>query len=300
VVLGSILESNITSHFRYIKKVYMFTVRRWWDRKGLQVALLAVVLGGAWALRQTQGEMLMEIYETVARPIQSLQGDSPSDERLKDARTMELQTRIQDLETQNQKLKDLLGYVEKAPVTSRPITARVVGRGADSWWQQVTLNRGRLQGIQEGFIVKAEGGLVGRVENVTDNTSRVLLITDTKSQVGVSVSRTKAQGLLRGNGSAEAVLVFHEKVPNVKVGDTVSTSTYSQKYTSGLPVGRVKALNLKKLPASEGTIELFPSIRSLDWVTVYPKPEENLEPEQQNKQTQKETQQPLKQQKKSN
>jgi rod shape-determining protein MreC len=278
----------------------MFTVRRWWDRKGLQVVLLVVVAGGAWALRQTQGEMLMEIYQTVARPIQSLQGESPSEERLRDARIMELQTQIQDLETQNQKLKDLLGYVEKAPAASKPISARVVGRGADSWWQQVTLNRGRQQGIEEGFIVKAEGGLVGRVESVTNNTSRVLLITDAKSQVGVSVSRTKAQGLLRGNASAEAVLVFHEKVPNVKVGDTVSTSTYSQKYTSGLAVGRVKSLNLKKLPASEATIELFPSIRSLDWVTVYPKPPENPELEKQNKQDKQDRQESQQVQKKSN
>ena len=249
----------------------MVTIRRWWDRKGLQIGLLALVVGSACILRQTQGELVLETYQAITRPLEMLQSGPTPEERLRDARILELQTRIVDLESQKTKLQDLLGYVEKEPLASRPIPARVVGRSADQWWQQVFLNRGANAGIQEGFIVKADGGLVGLVESVTPNTSRVLLISDLKSQVGVSVSRTAAKGVLRGDSSAEAVLEFYEKVPNVKVGDLVSTSTYSQKFPSGLAVGRIKSLDLKKLPASVAKIELFPPIRSLDWVAVYPK-----------------------------
>jgi rod shape-determining protein MreC len=249
----------------------MVTIRRWWDHKGLQIGLLALVVGSAWILRQTQGEFVLETYNAITQPLQMLQPGPTPEERLKDARTLELQTRIVDLESQNKKLQDLLGYVEKEPLASRPMPARVVGRSADQWWQQVTLNRGANSGIQEGYIVKADGGLVGLVETVTPNTSRVLLISDLKSQVGVTISRTAAKGVLRGDSSAEAVLEFYEKVPNVKVGDLVSTSTYSQKFPSGLAVGRIKSLNLKKLPASIAKIELFPPIRFLDWVAVYPK-----------------------------
>jgi rod shape-determining protein MreC len=251
----------------------MVTIRRWWDRKGLQIGLLALVVGSAWVLRQTQGELVLETYQAITRPLEILQSGPTPEERIRDARILELQTRIVDLESQKTKLQDLLGYVEKEPLASRPIPARVVGRSADQWWQQVTLNRGTNAGIQEGFVVKADGGLVGLVESVTPNTSRVLLISDLKSQVGVSISRTAAKGVLRGDSSAEAVLEFYEKVPNVKIGDLVSTSTYSQKFPSGLAVGRIKSLDLKKLPASVAKIELFPPIRSLDWVAVYPKPE---------------------------
>lgn len=256
----------------------MFTARRWWERKGLQIGLLGVIVGSAWVLRQTQGALLFEVYQGVTRPIQMLQTAAPQEERLRDARFLELQTRVVELESQNKKLKQLLGYVEKEPLASRPIPARVTGRSADNWWQQVTLNRGSVAGIQEGYIVKGDGGLVGLVESVTPNTSRVLLISDLKSQVGVTVSRTGAKGVLRGDSSADAVLEFYEKVPNVKPGDVVATSTYSQKFPSGLAVGRVKSLDLKKLPASVAKVELFPPIRSLDWVTVYPKPE-NPQPE---------------------
>ena len=258
----------------------MVTIRHWWDRKGLQIGLLALVVGSAWILRQTQGKLVLETYQAITRPLEMLQSGPTQEERLRDARILELQTRIVDLETQKTKLQGLLGYVEKEPLASRPIPARVIGRSADQWWQQVTLNRGTNVGIGEGFVVKADGGLVGLVESVTPNTSRVLLISDLNSQVGVSVSRTAAKGVLRGDSSAEAVLEFYEKVPNVKVGDLVSTSTYSQKFPSGLAVGRIKSLDLKKLPASVAKIELFPPIRSLDWVAVYPKPE-NQESENQ-------------------
>ncbi|MHC5611140.1 MAG: rod shape-determining protein MreC [Nostoc sp.] len=258
----------------------MVTIRRWWDRKGLQIGLLALVVGSAWILRQTQGQLVLETYQAITRPLEMLQSGPTPEERLRDAQILELQTRIVDLESQKAKLQDLLGYVEKEPLASRPIPARVIGRSADQWWQQVTLNRGTNVGIGEGFVVKADGGLVGLVESVTPNTSRVLLISDLNSQVGVSVSRTAAKGVLRGDSSAEAVLEFYEKVPNVKVGDLVSTSTYSQKFPSGLAVGRIKSLDLKKLPASVAKIELFPPIRSLDWVAVYPKPE-NQESENQ-------------------
>ncbi|WP_071189594.1 rod shape-determining protein MreC [Trichormus sp. NMC-1] len=256
----------------------MFTARRWWEHKGLQIGLLALVAGSAWTLRQTQGTLLLEIYQGITRPLQILQPGISPEERIRDARFMELQTRIVDLESQNQKLQSLLGYAEKDQGSAKRVLARVVGRSADHWWQQVTLNRGTNAGIQEGFVVKADGGLVGLVESVTPNTSRVLLISDLKSQVGVTISRTAAKGVLRGDSSAEGVLEFYEKVPNVKVGDLISTSTYSQKFPAGLSVGRVKSLDLNKLPASVAKVELFPPIQHLDWVTVYPKPE-NTDPE---------------------
>ncbi|MFM6202085.1 MAG: rod shape-determining protein MreC, partial [Dolichospermum sp.] len=247
--------------------------KRWWEYKGLQIGLLALVLGSAWTIRETKGGLLREIYQTITSPLQKLQSGTVPDQSIQDARFLELQTRIVDLESQNQKLKNLLDYTEKESVPQKPIIARVVGRSADNWWQQVILNRGRTSGIQEGFIVKADGGLVGLVESVTNNTSRVLLVSDLKSQVGVTISRTSAKGILQGDSSAEGVLEFYEKVPNVRVGDLVSTSTYSQKFPAGLAIGKIKSLDLKKLPASVARVELFPPIRYLDWVTIYPKPE---------------------------
>ena len=251
----------------------MFTVRRWWERRGLQVGIITLILASTWLLRETQGGFLLEVYQVLNRPLEMFQKQTPVEENQKSNRIIEeLQTRIVALETQNQKLKSLLKYVEKNSLTSKPILARVMGRSADNWWQQVILNRGSADGIQKDFIVKAEGGLVGIVESVTTHTSRVLLISDSSSQVGVTVNRTGAKGVLRGNSSTgEAELEFYEKVPNVKTGDSVTTSNYSQKFPANLAVGKIKSLDLKRLPASVAIVKLSPPIRSLDWVMVYSK-----------------------------
>lgn len=254
----------------------MFTARGGWERRGLQVGLIAVVLGSAWLVRATQGAALLEFYTGISNRLQIVQTKPSTTDPVQNARVLELQAQIADLQSQNQKLKKIISYTEKQPVTSKPIVSRVVGRGADNWWQQVTINRGSAAGIEKGAIVKAEGGLVGIVDSVTMNTSRILLITDMKSTIGVNISRTSAKGILRGNSSTEAVLEFYEKVPNVKVGDVITTSTHSRKFPAGLPIGKVKSLDLKKLPASIAKIELFPPISSLDWVAVYPKAEKPL------------------------
>lgn len=245
----------------------MYTLRRWWDRYALQVALVSLALGAAWVFRQTQGSALVEVYQWLNRPFQS---GSTQAERLTNARMLELQARIVELESQNKKLQELLGYVRHSQLP-QAIAAPIVGRSADRWWQQVTLGRGQGDGIQVGFIVTAPGGLLGQVISVTPNTSRVLLISDPTSQLGVIISRSRYMGFLRGSANSHAVMQFFDKVPDVHRGDVVSTSPYSQIFPSGLPVGRVESVNLNKSPAPEAVISLTSPISYLEWVAVYPK-----------------------------
>jgi len=232
----------------------------------LQILLVSLALVAAWAIRQTQGAAIFEMYQVITHPFQS---EPTQAERLGNARMLELQARVVELESQNQKLKELLDYATPAE-KRRGIAAPVVGRSADHWWQQVTLGRGSQVGIQVGFIVTAPGGLVGRVIGVTPNTSRVLLISDPSSQIGVTISRSRYVGFLQGQSASYAVMQFFDKVPDVRRGDVVSTSSYSQIFPSGLPVGRVESVNMNKSPAPEAAIALSAPIPYLEWVVVYP------------------------------
>ncbi len=240
-------------------------MRRWWDRHGVAIVLGGLTLSAAWLVRQTQGAALFEAYQLMTRPFQV---GPAKEERLTDARVMELQERLVELESQNQKLKDLLDYTKTQK--KQGIVAPIVGRSADHWWQQVTLGRGSNDGIKVGYIVMAPGGLVGRIVSVTSNSSRVLLISDATSRVGAVVSRSRSMGFIRGQGSNRAVLQFFDKVPDVRRGDAVSTSPVSQLFPPGLPIGRVESVNLDKSPAPEAIIELTAPVPYLEWVMVYP------------------------------
>ena len=243
----------------------MFTLRRWWDRHWSQIVLVSLLIGTAWVAKATQGAALLELYQLVTRPFQS---SSTKQEQLTDARVLELQARLGELESQNQKLKEILGY--KSEQKGQGMVSPIIGRSADHWWHQVTLGGGSRSGIKKDYVVTAPGGLVGRVTSVTPHSSRVLLISDPSSRVGVIIGRSRYMGIMRGRKTNQAVMQFFEKTPDVRKGDLVSTSSISHLFPSGLPVGQVESLDLNKNPAPEAVIKLSAPMNNLEWVVVYP------------------------------
>jgi len=243
----------------------MFTLRRWWDRHRIQIILTGMALGSALVIRQTQALPLFEVYRLATMLFRP---SATQEALLANAQMQELQQRLTELESQNERLRTLLGYASasKAPGTATP----VIGRSADHWWQQIILGRGSNGGVQVGDVVMAPGGVVGRVTAVTPTTSRVLLLSDPSSRVGVTVSRSRHMGYMRGQSTNRAVLEFFDKVPDVRRGDVVTTSSLSRLFPPGLPIGRVESVDLNKSPAPEAVIELSAPVSFLEWAVVYP------------------------------
>ncbi len=245
----------------------MLTVRRWYARYGLIFVGGVLVVGVAWLLHRTQGTAIYEMYYWVSRPFVP-EPPAIGQQQLTNVRILELEHRLAELERQNQQLKQLLGYVKTQP--QEAITASIIGRSASEWWKQAILNRGSQNSIKVGDVITSTGGLVGRVVHVTPHTSRVLLISDPASRVGATVSRSRSMGLIEGKSSQIAVMRFFEKVPDVRAGDTVTTSPVSRLFPTGLPIGRVQSVNLESWPAPEATIQLSAPLNSLEWAIVQP------------------------------
>ncbi|MCG8367109.1 MAG: rod shape-determining protein MreC [Pseudanabaenales cyanobacterium] len=242
-----------------------YTLRRWWNRYALQAGLIALAVGGAWAVKQSQGVIVYEIYQWLSRPFQP---GLTQVEQIENAYVLELQQRIVELENQNQVLRRQIDY--KAANPQSETIAAVIGRSADHWWRQVTLGKGSRDGIEVGYVVTGPGGLVGRVVYVTPHTSRVLLISDPTSRAGVKISRSRAMGYMRGQSANRVVMEFFDKSPDVKHGDVVMTSSYSRLFPKNIPIGRIESLDLTKSPAPEAVIQLSSPISVLEWVAVHP------------------------------
>ena len=242
----------------------MFSVRRWWSQYASQIILIGLLLATAGIIRQTQAVPLYELYYWLMRPLEVVKTDKQT--QLTNARIQELEQRVMELQQQNQKLKQLSGYANTQSTPSQ--IAPIIGRSPDHWWQQITIGIGSQDGVKPGDIVTGFGGLVGRVETVTPRSSLVLLISDPKSRVGVIISRSRDMGFIRGNGDRSVVMQFFEKLPDVKVGDAVLTSPASQLFPSGVPIGKIVALNLDESPAPQATIKLNVPMEELEWVLV--------------------------------
>ena len=243
----------------------MFTLRRWWDKNALKLAGFGTVIGGTYLVLQTQSALVDEAYNALS---QAFTPNARQLDSLKTAQVEQLQNELQELRTQNQQLKQLASYSLAVP--TKGILAPIVLRSADNWWQQIVIGRGSADGVAIDHIVVGIGGVVGRVVSVLPHTSRVLLVSDPNSRMGVLISRSRNMGILQGTRANQAVLQFFDKRPTVKVGDVVSTSAVSQLFPTGLGVGKVIELNLNKSPAPEAIVEFTAPLANLEWVTVHP------------------------------
>lgn len=251
-------------------------MHRWWDRYGFQATVTVAVLGVAWFLRQNQTAVLTEAYYFMTSPFQSKQ-QLVLEDRLTNARILELEQQITELEQENQQFKQLVN--DKSEGQSSQIVAPIIGRSIQGWWNQVTLGKGSKDGIQPGFIVSGIGGVVGRVIEVTSHTSRVTLLSDPDSRVGAIVSRSRQFGFVQGKDSQTLLMRFFTKVADLKPGDAISTSTLSHLYPPGLAIGTVKSVDFTSGSVPEAEIELNAPIDVLEWVIVHPfKPQLKLSP----------------------
>ncbi len=241
----------------------MFAVRRWWNQYALKTGIVALAVVFALSLREAGGVPLYEMYRWITRPLHP----GPSREALlKSSYTQELQQRIVELESQNRSLRQTLeGDVPESP---GKIRAAVIGRSAGDWWQQILISRGSRDSVSVGDIVTGPGGIVGRVINVSPTSSRVLLVSDPTSRVGARISRSRATGYVRGEMGQQVAMEFFDKMPDVKVGDVVVTSSYSQLFPKDIVIGRVVDLDLSKSPAPEVIVELTAPLDILEWVEI--------------------------------
>lgn len=222
------------------------------------VLVLAAVLG----VRLSKGAFLSDAYALLSRPFWP---GSAQSEWLRAAQQLDQQTRLEQLEADNRRLRELL---ELQAGSGELLSAPVISRQAQGWWQQLVIGRGSLQGLASGDAVLAPGGLLGRVVSVTPSTATVTLLTDTSSRVGVWVGRVRHHGMLVGQGSDRPLLRFIQQDVGVRPGDLVTTSPASTLLPPNLTVGVVQSVNDKAVPAPEAVVQLSAPAEAIDWVQV--------------------------------
>lgn len=123
---------------------------------------------------------------------------------------------------ENRRLRGMLGLDgsgDSVPFsTNRWICAPILSRGAAAGNPCVLrLGRGSLAGVKRGAVVAVPEGLVGRIANVTPNTSELRLVTDPSTRVACDVElggeAGAAHGILYGRGhspvaSTEASILY--------------------------------------------------------------------------------------------
>ncbi|MFT5181898.1 MAG: rod shape-determining protein MreC, partial [Alphaproteobacteria bacterium] len=157
--------------------------------------------------------------------------------REENARLVQWVQEARRLGVENATLRAQLEYVPDK--RSQFVTARVVADAGGAFFHSLLINAGARQFIRRGQAVIWQGGLIGRVAEVGERTSRVLLMTDINSRIPVVLESTGDRAIVRGNNSPRPVLQFLPGNSPISPGDRIVTSGHGGVYPPGLVVGAV-------------------------------------------------------------
>lgn len=158
--------------------------------------------------------------------------------------------RLNDLEDQNKRLKDLLGFTErqKAANNYKYHVAEIIAYSPDSYSKVVNINIGSKDGIKKNMAVISVDGLVGRVMNTSDFSSSVQLLTandaeNTTKGIAATVKGRENESFGIVSYEPDKQLLVMSKIPQtdnkLAPGDIIITSGLGEVFPRGIEIGKV-------------------------------------------------------------
>ena len=168
------------------------------------------------------------------------------------------------LEQENARLLDLNNVRLDPQLTY--VTGVVMTDSGSPFRQSVLLNVGARDGIIDGWPTMDGIGLVGRISGVGQETSRVILLTDTSSRIPITIQPSGQTAILGGDNTLNPPIEFLEDADLVRPGDRVVTSGDGGVFPPDLLVGQValgtdRRLRVR-LSADYGRLEFLRVLRS--------------------------------------
>jgi rod shape-determining protein MreC len=138
---------------------------------------------------------------------------------------------------ENERLKRLLNYIETKDY--KYISAKVVGSTSGPFYDSVIINVGQNDNVKKGQAVVSEEGLVGRIIEVGEKSSRILLISDINSNIPVIGSQFGERSIMAGSNNELPRLMHLPDESKSAEGEIVLTSGDGDMYPPGLQVGTI-------------------------------------------------------------
>lgn len=165
------------------------------------------------------------------------------------ARLLEWYQAANRLDSENKALRDLLKMKDDDALEFQ--SGKVIADAETQYSHTILVKLGLSDGIEKGQGVLSHEGLIGRVIDAGEKTSRVLLLTDMNSRIPVTVEGTQDRAILAGVNNGDPVLDHLSENNGVSTGQKIVTSGHGGVFPYGVPVGETYRLE-------NGTIAVRP------------------------------------------
>jgi len=151
-------------------------------------------------------------------------------------------SQIKALQEENELLKKELSFVNENKL--KYVAAKIISGVSDPYSQTVVINRGRQEGLTKGMaVVTGQGVLIGKLTEVGDGFSKVLLLTDNMSKVAATVQNSdRTAGLVEGQFGLSFSMTNIARNQQIKEGDTIVTSGLEGQIPKNLLIAQVESV----------------------------------------------------------
>lgn len=240
---------RLTAPFRGLSQRFMFL-----GLVTLSITLIAIGRAEPRMLERARVlvvDVFAPILDAIAQPISAVHRVTDQLGRLVDvhgenamlreenARLLQWQLVARSLDAENRDLRRLLQVPGDPPLGF--VTGRVVSNSGGAFVRSVLVLAGSRDGAAKGHAAVNTDGLVGRVTEVGDRATRILLLNDMNSNVPVVIERTRERAIAAGDNSDRLRLLFLASEARPQIGDRIVTSGHGGVFPPGIPVGVVVA-----------------------------------------------------------
>jgi len=150
--------------------------------------------------------------------------------------------RLKEIENENNALHRALN-ISQSGQAIREI-ASVVGKDIQGIQDWILINRGAKHEIQKNMpVISPEGALIGRIIEVQNSFSKIMLITNKDSAVAAIVAESRAEGLVKRNEAGGLILDLIPKTEKLEIGQTIITSGMDNIFPKGILIGKIENID---------------------------------------------------------
>jgi len=148
---------------------------------------------------------------------------------------------LEEVVLENTRLEHLLKFKRQLVYSS--VVANVVGRNPSYWDSTMIIDKGRANGIRQGMPVVNALGVVGKIAEAGQDSSKVILLTDPQFSVAALIQGPRESGLVSGTLQGVCRMTYIRAVAKIRIGDKVITSKLSSSFPEGLLIGKIISIN---------------------------------------------------------
>lgn len=128
------------------------------------------------------------------------------------------------------------------------INARVISNTLQHRNNYLTLNKGRMHGIEPDMGVITHNGVIGVVRDVSANFSTVISLLHSDMSISAKLQKNNHLGSILWEGYNYRKVTMRYIPPHVELekGDTIITSGFSQIFPEGIPIGIITDFEIRR------------------------------------------------------